>query len=192
MKVILLESVTKLGELGDAVEVKPGYARNFLIPQRKAVRATSEAIAAVESRRAELVKEEKERLDVAKARAQNAVKSLTLSRRVIDEEGRLFGSVTANDIVESANEHDTEILRSEILMPEGNIKNTGDYVIPVTVHPEVSFEVTVSVIPDSLVPSLEETMDAADQVQAASETESDDSDTNAGQADSSADKAPSE
>jgi len=162
MKVILLEAVAKLGELGDAVDVKPGYARNFLIPQQKAVRATAAAIAAVEARRVELAKEEKERLDVAKARAETAVKTLTIPKRVIDEEGRLFGSVTANDIVEAAEQHDTEILRSEIQMPEGNIKNIGDYVIPVNVHPQVSFEINVSVIAEALVPSLEEALDAAD------------------------------
>ena len=149
MKVILLESVVKLGELGDAVEVKPGYARNFLIPQRKAVRATAEAMAAVESRREELLKQEKARLDVAKVRAESAVKELTISRRVIDEEGRLFGSVAANDIVQAAEEHDTEILRSELLMPEGNIKNTGEYTIPIVVHPEVQFEIKVTVVSDS-------------------------------------------
>ena len=171
MKVILLEAIAKLGELGDAVDVKPGYARNFLLPQRKVVRATAEAIAAVDSRRAELAKEEKARLDVAKARAETAVKSLTISRRVIDEEGRLFGSVTSNDIVESASEFDTEILRSEILMPEGNIKNTGEYDIPVTVHPEVTFNIQVSVVADTLVPSLEETMDAADEIAAESDEE---------------------
>ncbi len=149
MKVILLESVVKLGELGDAVEVKPGYARNYLIPQRKAVRATAEAMAAVDSRREELLKQEKARLDVAKVRAESAVKELTISRRVIDEEGRLFGSVAANDIVQAAEEHDTEILRSELLMPEGNIKNTGEFTIPVVVHPEVRFEIEVTVVSDS-------------------------------------------
>ncbi len=171
MKVILLEGIAKLGELGDAVEVKPGYARNFLIPKRKAVRATPEAMAAVESRRAELAREEKERLDVAKARAEIAVKTLTISRRVIDEEGRLFGSVTANDIVEMAKENDTEILRSEVLMPEGNIKSTGDYVIPVTIHPEVSFDINVSVVADSMVASLEQTMDEIEQAEAATDSD---------------------
>ena len=166
MKVILLESVGKLGQIGDAVEVKPGYARNYLIPQKMAVRSTPEAIAAVESRRAELLKEEKHRLDVATARAEAAVKELTTSRRVIDEEGRLFGSVTANEIVELAAEQGTEILRSEIIMPDNNIKNTGEFVIPVNVHPEVSFEIKVTVVADNLVPSVDEALAAADQTEA--------------------------
>lgn len=179
MKVILLEAIGRLGELGDAVDVKPGYARNFLIPKRKAVRATPEAIAAVESRRSELAREEKERLDVAKARAEIAVKSLTIAKRVIDEEGRLFGSVTVNDIVELAKENDTEILRAEVLMPEGNIKNTGEYVIPVSIHPEVTFEINVSVVADSLVASLEQTMDAAEQAESAEDPDSEIEDSDA-------------
>lgn len=165
MKVILLESVGKLGQIGDAVEVRPGYARNYLIPQKMAVRSTPEAVAAVENRRAELIKEEKHRYDVAAARAQDAVKELTVSRRVIDEDGRLFGSVTANDIVELAAEQGTEILRSEVIMPENNIKETGDFVIPINVHPEVSFELTLTVAAENLVPSLEENLAAADQTE---------------------------
>lgn len=165
MKVILLESVGKLGQIGDAVEVKSGYARNYLIPQKMAVRSTPEAVAAVESRRAELLKEEKHRFDVATARAEAAVKELTTSRRVIDEEGRLFGSVTANEIVELAAEQGTEILRSEIIMPDNNIKNTGEFVIPVNVHPEVTFEIKVTVVADNLVPSVDEALAAADQIE---------------------------
>ena len=81
MEVVLLEAVIKLGQLGDTVNVKAGYARNYLIPQRKAVRATPDAIAEVEQQRTQLVKEEKKRLDVARARAENAVKSLTFVKR---------------------------------------------------------------------------------------------------------------
>ena len=183
MKVILLESVAKLGQIGDSVEVKPGYARNFLIPQKMAVRSTPEAIAAVESRRAELLKDEKHRFDVATARAEAAVKELTTSRRVIDEEGRLFGSVTANEIVELAAEQGTEILRSEIIMPDNNIKNTGEFVIPVNVHPEVGFEIKVTVVADNLVLSVDEALAAADQI------ESEESDT-AEQTDAEQDSEP--
>lgn len=180
MKVILLESVGKLGQIGDAVEVKPGYARNYLIPQKMAVRSTPEAIAAVESRRAELLKEEKHRLDVATARAEAAVKELTTSRRVIDEEGRLFGSVTANEIVDLAAEQGTEILRSEIIMPDNNIKNTGEFVIPVNVHPEVSFEIKVTVVADNLVPSVDEALAAADQIESEESDTAEETDTEQG------------
>ena len=180
MKVILLESVGKLGQIGDAVEVKSGYARNYLIPQKMAVRSTPEAIAAVESRRAELLKEEKHRFDVATARAEAAVKELTTSRRVIDEEGRLFGSVTANEIVELAAEQGTEILRSEIIMPDNNIKNTGEFVVPVNVHPEVSFEIKVTVVADNLVPSVDEALAAADQIESEESDTAEETDTEQG------------
>ena len=180
MKVILLESVGKLGQIGDAVEVKSGYARNYLIPQKMAVRSTPDAIAAVESRRAELLKEEKHRFDVATARAEAAVKELTTSRRVIDEEGRLFGSVTANEIVELAAEQGTEILRSEIIMPDNNIKNTGEFVIPVNVHPEVSFEIKVTVVADNLVPSVDEALAAADQIESEESDTAEETDTEQG------------
>lgn len=198
MKVILLESVAKLGQIGDSVEVKPGYARNYLIPQKMAIRSTPEAIAEVESRRAELLKEEKHRLDVATARADAAVKEFTISRRVIDEDGRLFGSVTANDIVELAAEQDTEILRSELIMPDNNIKNTGEFAIPVNIHPEVSFEIKLTVVADNLVPSLEETLAAADQVEADESGSADETDEESGSdaepedAESSAEKESSE
>ena len=145
-----------------------------------AVRSTPEAIAAVESRRAELLKEEKHRLDVAAARAEAAVKELTTSRRVIDEEGRLFGSVTANEIVDLAAEQGTEILRSEIIMPDNNIKNTGEFVIPVNVHPEVSFEIKVTVVADNLVPSVDEALAAADQIESEESDTAEETDTEQG------------
>jgi large subunit ribosomal protein L9 len=146
MEVVLLEAVIKLGQLGDTVNVKAGYARNYLIPQRKAVRATPDAIAEVEQQRTQLVKEEKKRLDVARARAEYAVKSLTFVKRVIDDEGRLFGSVSVSEIIERAAESGTELLRSEIDMPSGSIKNTGEHTITVKVHPEVSFDVSITVV----------------------------------------------
>ena len=162
MKVILLEAVQKLGQLGDTVTVKPGYARNYLIPQKKAVRATEAALAEVEERRAKLVKEEKERRDVAQARADSAVKSLTIAKRVIDESGRLFGSVSTTDIIEKAAEFGTEILRSEIDMPSGLIKETGEHLVNVRVHPEVSFDLTLVVTEDSMEQSLDELIDESE------------------------------
>ena len=156
MEVVLLEVVNKLGQLGDTVNVKAGYARNYLIPQRKAVRATPDAIAEVEQQRTQLVKEEKKRLDVAHARAENAVKSLTFVKRVIDDEGRLFGSVSVSEIIERAAESGTELLRSEIDMPSGSIKNTGEHIIIVKVHPEVSFDVSITVVAGDQEVSVEE------------------------------------
>ena len=156
MEVVLLEAVNKLGQLGDTVNVKAGYARNYLIPQRKAVRATPDAIAEVEQQRTQLVKEEKKRLDVARARAETAEKSLTFVKRVIDDEGRLFGSVSISEIIERAAESGTELLRSEIDMPSGSIKNTGEHTITVKVHPEVSFDVSITVVAGDQEVSVEE------------------------------------
>jgi large subunit ribosomal protein L9 len=156
MEVVLLEAVIKLGQLGDTVNVKAGYARNYLIPQRKAVRATPDAIAEVEQQRTQLVKEEKKRLDVARARAEYAVKSLTFVKRVIDDEGRLFGSVSVSEIIERAAESGTELLRSEIDMPSGSIKSTGEHSITVKVHPEVNFDVSITVVAGDQEVSVEE------------------------------------
>ena len=91
MQVVLLKTIEKLGEFGETIEVKKGYARNFLIPQQMAVRATSEAKAKIEEHRQKLLLEEKGRLDVARARADAAVKQLTFVRNVIDGQDRLFG-----------------------------------------------------------------------------------------------------
>ena len=159
MEVILLEEVHKLGQLGDTVQVKPGYARNYLIPQKKAVRATAEALAKVQERRAQLIQEEKDRLDVAQARADSAVKKLHIAKRVIDETGRLFGSVSTTEIIDKAAEVGTEILRSEIDMTSGLIKETGEHVVSVKFHPQVSIDITIVVEADSLEPSIDELVD---------------------------------
>ncbi|MDE0308852.1 MAG: 50S ribosomal protein L9 [Acidiferrobacterales bacterium] len=170
MEVILLEAVQKLGQLGDTVQVKPGYARNYLIPQKKAVKATAEALAKVEKRRAQLIKEEKDRLDVAQARADSAVKTLRISKHVVDETGRLFGSVSTMEIIDKAAEAGTEILKSEIDMPGGSIKQVGEHVINIKVHPEVNFDMTIIVEADSLEPSMEELLDDGQDESASDES----------------------
>lgn len=179
MEVILLESVTNLGELGDAVTVKAGYARNYLLPTKKAVLATPEAIEEVNKRREELLKEEKHRLDVAKARAEKAVKELAFARNVIDSDGRLFGSISVTDIVEGAAEVGMELARSEVDMPDGVIKNTGEHRVVIHTHPEVSFDINVIVTAsgedfvEQIVPETEETVESGnDSVADASDSES--------------------
>ena len=173
-------AVQKLGQLGDTVQVKPGYARNYLIPQKKAVKATAEALARVEERRTQLVREEKDRLDVAQARADAAVKTLHITKHVVDETGKLFGSVSTTEIIDKAAEAGTEILRSEIDMPGGLIKVTGEHVINVRVHPEVNFDITLVVEADSLEPSVDALLeesddsDVVDETQAADTSEPDD------------------
>ena len=145
MEVILLETITNLGNVGDAVHVKPGYARNYLFPTKKAVRASPEAIEMVNKRRQELLKQAKELLDVAQARAELAVKELVFERSVIDAEGRLFGSVAVTDIVEGAMLAGTELQRSEVILPDGVIKTVGEFEVTIVLHPEVSFDMKIIV-----------------------------------------------
>ncbi len=149
MQVVLLKTIDTLGEFGETVEVKKGYARNFLIPQQLAVRATTEAKAKIEKHRQLLVLEEKGRLDVAKARAESAVKKLTFVRKVIDAQERLFGSVTETDVMQRAAEVGTELLRSEITMPSEAIKTTGNFAAAVSFHPDVSFDIELIVVADT-------------------------------------------
>ena len=145
MEIILLEKIQNLGDLGELVNVKNGYARNYLIPQKKAVRATEDAKALVKERRRQLAKEESKRVEAAKARAELAVKEISLDR-LCSEEGKLYGSVTPADIAEAITEAGTRIERSEVFLPDGPLKQTGSYSAEVILHPEVRFQVTVNVI----------------------------------------------
>ncbi len=149
MEVILLENIANLGELGEKVNVKAGYGRNFLIPHHKAVPATSENIIAFEERRAELEKAAKEKLDTAKARGEKiAALDITLTTKA-GEEGKLFGSITVRDIAEAAAARGVEVEKGEIQMPDGPIRELGEYQISVQLHPEVSVEMKVGVIAEA-------------------------------------------
>jgi large subunit ribosomal protein L9 len=145
MEIILLDRIQNLGDLGDLVNVKPGYARNYLIPQKMAVPATADAKQQVEARRKELAKSAAERLQSSQARRDLAARSVTLARKVASEDGHLFGSVTAGDIAELLSNDDLSIERSEVMMPDGPIKELGSYEVDVILHPEVRFSVTVEV-----------------------------------------------
>lgn len=145
MEVILLERVRNLGELGELVNVKNGYARNYLIPQKKAVFASEDAKKQVEQRRRELAAEESKRIDAAKARAQVLVKEVTIARLASDE-GHLYGSVTTADIAEALTDGEITVEKSEVYLPEGAIKNIGDFTANVILHAEVSFDVAVKVV----------------------------------------------
>jgi large subunit ribosomal protein L9 len=149
MEIILLDRIHNLGDLGDLVDVKPGYARNYLIPQKLAVPASEEAKQQVESRRKELAKMAGERLKSAQARADLAARSITLARKVASEEGHLFGSVAPQDIAEALSTDDVVIERSEVTMPDGPIKEIGAYDIEIILHPEVRFEVNVEVVAEA-------------------------------------------
>lgn len=152
MEVILLEQVYHLGDIGEIVKVRPGYARNYLIPQGKAAIATAENKAQLEEHRKELEAAEEQRLEDAKRRAgllEN--KSFEIGRRVAEpEEGKLFGSVTAADIADTVNAEieNVDLEVSEINLGEGPLKNTGEYTVSVFLHAEVHIEITVKVVPD--------------------------------------------
>ncbi len=146
MQVILMEKVANLGELGEVVKVKDGYARNFLIPQGKAKRATEANPKAFESRRAELEKAQAETL--AKARERGAkLDGLTLQiTQKAGPDGRLFGSVTNYDIVEALQKQGHEVERANIRMPQGPLKQVGDFPIQIALHTDVTATITVSVL----------------------------------------------
>jgi len=150
MEVILLEQVHHLGDIGDIVKVRPGYARNYLIPQRKASIATAENKARIEEHRKELEAAEAERLKDAKRRAaliENQV--FEIARKVAEpEEGKLFGSVTAADIADAVNEvvEGVELERSELNLGEGPLKNTGEFTVSAYLHAEVHIDITVRVV----------------------------------------------
>ena len=146
MNVILLDNVENLGSIGDLVKVKPGYGRNFLIPQGKAALATPENIKEIEARRAELEKAAAEELAAAKARA-DAVDGVELVIPAnAGSEDKLFGSVGPIDIVEAMKGIQVEIERSEVRMPDGPIHELGEYEIGVHLHSDVNATVKVRVV----------------------------------------------
>ena len=146
MNVILLESVENLGSIGDLVKVKPGYGRNYLLPQGKAALATPENIKAIEARRAELEKAEAEELAKAKERAKAFDKLEVVIQANAGSEGKLFGSVGPIDIVDALANVQIEVERAEIRMPEGPIQELGEFPIGVHLHAEVDAEVLVRVV----------------------------------------------
>ncbi|MEM7357876.1 MAG: 50S ribosomal protein L9 [Pseudomonadota bacterium] len=146
MQVILLEKIVNLGNLGDLVTVKPGYARNYLVPQGLATVATEENLKRFEERRLELEKASADKLQAAQARAEElSGQTVEIAGRA-SEEGKLFGSVGVIEISEAFAAKGMEIAKSEIQLPEGPIKLLGDYEVNVSVHSEVSFSINVSVV----------------------------------------------
>ena len=146
MQIILLEKVINVGNLGDVVKVKQGYARNYLIPQGKAKRATPENIKHFEGRRAELEKAQNETLSKAQERAAKLENLKIQISQKAGVDGRLFGSVTNYDIVEALEKQGHEVERSQIRMPQGALKQVGDYPIQVALHTDVTVTITVAVI----------------------------------------------
>jgi len=147
MQIILLEKVVNLGNLGDIVKVKDGYARNFLIPGKKARRATKDAIAEFEVRRAELEKVAAEKLTAAQKQGEKLNGFTVQVSQKAGVDGRLFGSVTNADIAEALKSQGfAEVEKAQVRLPQGPLKMVGDHSVQVALHTDVLVDVTVSVL----------------------------------------------
>ncbi len=150
MQIILLEKVVNLGNLGDVVRVKDGYARNFLIPNKQARRATDSAIKEFEARRAELEKLAAEKLAAAQAEGEK-LNGLTLQlSQKAGVDGRLFGSVTNHDIADALNAQGFKVEKAQVRLPNGPLKTVGDHPVVVSLHTDVAVDVTVSVLGETV------------------------------------------
>lgn len=149
MEVILLEKMRNLGALGDTVKVKSGYARNYLIPQSKAVYATKENVAKFEKRRAEFEKAaaEKHKKAVERQAAISAIGSVTMTVKAGDE-GKLFGSIGVRDICDLLNKAGAEVEKREVRLPEGSLRMVGEYDVIVELESDVTATVKVIISPE--------------------------------------------
>jgi large subunit ribosomal protein L9 len=146
MQVILLEKVVNLGNLGDIVKVKDGFGRNFLIPQGKAKRATEANKAEFEARRADIEKAQAAILAAAQARGEQLASFNVEVAQKAGVDGRLFGSVSNADIAEAITAKGVEVAKSEVRLPDGALKTTGDHPVKVTLHHDVSVDITVTIV----------------------------------------------
>ena len=148
MQIILLEKVLNVGQLGDVVKVKDGYARNYLIPQGKARRATKTAMAEFEARRAELEKVQAEKLVAAQAVAEKLEgESIEIASKA-GVDGRLFGSITNADIAEALKAKGFEVTKSQVRVIEGNVKAVGAYSVAVALFTDVNVTIALNVVPE--------------------------------------------
>ena len=147
MQVILLDKIGNLGGLGDQVNVKSGYARNFLIPQGKAVMATKDNVAMFETRRAELEAKVAEQLAAAEARAEkvNSLEGVSIASKAGDE-GKLFGSIGTRDIADAITAAGVEVAKSEVRLPEGALRNIGEFEVSIQLHSEVFATAKIAIV----------------------------------------------
>jgi large subunit ribosomal protein L9 len=148
MELILLEKVQKLGDLGDKVNVKPGYGRNFLVPTGKAVRATAENIAQFEARRGELEKLALQKLSTAGERVSALEGFEIILSANASEEGKLYGSIGPREISDAVTERGIELSKAEVIMGEGPIRFTGDHEVLIHLHADVEAVIKVTVNPE--------------------------------------------
>ena len=146
MEVILLEKVAQLGDPGDLVNVKAGYGRNFLIPSGKAVRADEENKAEYEKRKESLLSAEANRRDSAIAQSEKMGSLSVLISAPVSEEGTLYGSIGTREIADALEEKGFEIEKSSVRLPEGALKEIGEYTIDIELHPEVISSISVQIV----------------------------------------------
>ena len=149
MEVILLEKIGNLGDLGDQVTVKPGYGRNYLIPQGKAVPATKDNVEMFKARRAELEAAAAEQLAEAEARAEKirALDAIVIYANA-GEEGKLFGSIGTRDIEDAVTRAGVEIDKAEVRLPEGPLRETGEYQLELHLHADIDVVINVHILPE--------------------------------------------
>lgn len=145
MEVILLEKITNLGNLGDKVNIKSGYGRNYLVPQGKAVAATAEKIAEFEKRRAELEKTAAEKLAAAEARASSIAKLEVVITQKAGDEGKLFGSVGTQNIADAITDAGSKVEKHEVRLPGGVIRQIGEYDITINLHTDVNVVLPIQI-----------------------------------------------
>jgi len=146
MQIILLEKLVNLGQLGDVVKVRDGYARNFLIPKGKARRATAAAIKEFETRRAELEAAQTERLTAAQALGEKLNGAIVTITEKAGVDGRLFGSVTNHDIADALGKAGFAVVKAQVRMPNGPLKTVGEHAVKVALHTDVIVDVNVTVV----------------------------------------------
>lgn len=146
MEVILLERIRNLGNLGDKVEVKSGYARNYLIPQKKGVFATDESIALFEQRREEFEKKASKELSVAEQRAAKINDITLVISAMASDEGKLYGSIGVNEIKDALEERGVEAVKREIVMPNGTLHSIGNYTVEIHVHSDVIAHLQIEIV----------------------------------------------
>lgn len=146
MQVILLQRIVNLGKLGETVDVKPGYGRNFLIPQGKALPATAANIEKFEARRAELEAAEAQELSTAQSRADALTDVNVIMRAKSGDEGKLFGSIGTRDIAEALTNSGLEVDRSEVKLPEGSLRQVGEYNVDIQLHHDVTATILVTIL----------------------------------------------
>ena len=151
MQIILLEKIANVGNLGDVVKVRDGYARNFLIPQGKAKRATPGNLQAIEARRAELEQAAGEKLATAQAQAEKLEGATLRIAQKAGVDGRLFGSVTNADLVEALKAQGVDVEKSMVRLPSGPLKQVGEHRVSITLHTDVTAHVTVNVVGETIV-----------------------------------------